>query len=127
MHAAPWQQHLINSVLTAFLIGAGAFLYSHFTTDPEHAVTQQTVKQHEETIELLTQSVAKQSISVTGLAIDRAVSALKEASKVKAQVEADNADSPPDEWTDIDRQLYLGALAQIKSAEERLGLTESEP
>jgi len=133
-HTQPWQQHVINTVLTAFLLGSGAFLYGHFTTDPEHNTTivevkrQQTVdEQHDETITLLTQAVAQQSVSVKGLAIDRAATVLEDSLKLKAEIELAHVGTPVEQWSEAEQERYLTALAQIKSAKERLGLSDFAP
>lgn len=122
-------ERLVTPALTAALLGAGIFIVDYLVVEPELEKTNIAVEaqaktdiQHSETIALLTQSVAQQNVSLTGLGIDRAVKALKEASAVKAQLEADHRGQDIAEWDDLERQLYLGSLAQIKSAEERLGL-----
>jgi len=122
-------ERLITPAVTAGLLGVGIFVVDYLVVEPELEKTNMAVEaqaktdlQHDETIALLTQSVAQQNVSLTGLGIDRAVKALKEASAVKHQLEADHRGVDITEWTDLDRQLYLGSLAQIKSAEERLGL-----
>ena len=124
-------ERFITPAATAALLGAGIFVVDYLVVEPELEKTNLAVEaqaktdiQHDETIALLTQSVAQQNISLTGLGIDRAVVALKEASAIKAQLETDNRGVRVEEWTELDRQLYLGAMAQIKSAEQRLGLQE---
>jgi len=116
------KERVLNAVITAGILGALIFAVDYVTTDPEIAPTIQTVKQHDETIALLTQSVAQANTSVTGLAVDRAVKALKEAAGQKATLETKYQGVPVGEWPEIDRQLYLAAMAQLKSAEKRLGL-----
>jgi hypothetical protein len=123
------KERVLNAALTAAIIGAGIFVVDYVTTDPEHEETILRVKQHEErlnqgdeTIALLTQSVAQQAISVTGLAVDRAVTALSEATKTVVELERDHGRKPLDDWPEADRQLYLAAKAQLASAEIRLGL-----
>lgn len=123
------KERVLNAALTAAIIGAGIFVIDYVTTDPEHEETKLRVKQHEErlnqgdeTIALLTQSVAQQAISVTGLAVDRAVTALSEATKTVVELERDHGRKALDDWPEADRQLYLAAKTQLASAEIRLGL-----
>lgn len=127
-------ERAINALLTATIIGAGVFIIDYVTTDPEHALTQQRVQEHEErldqgdtTIALLTQSVATQTMSVTALAFDRAVLALKEGTKTMLELERVHGRLPLDRWPEADRQLYITSKAQIENAEMRIGMDPVAP
>lgn len=123
------KERVVNAAITACIIGAGIFIIDYVTVDPEHEETKLRVEQHEErlnqgdeTIALLTQSVAQQTISITGLAVDRAVTALSEATKTIVELEREHGAKPLTEWPEADRQLYVAAKAQLTSAEQRLGI-----
>ena len=127
-------ERVVNAGLTAMIIGAGIFIIDYVTTDPEHAETKLRVEQHEErlnqgdqTIALLTQSVATQTMSITGLAFDRAVIALKEGTKSILELERTHGRKPLEQWPEIDRQLYITSQAQVENAEMRIGMDPVAP
>jgi len=128
------KERVLNAAITAAIIGAGIFVIDYVTTDPEHEQTKLRVEQHEErlnqgdeTIALLTQSVATQTMSITGLAFDRAVIALKEGTKTVLELERTHGRKALDEWPEIDRQLYITSKAQVENAEMRIGMDPVAP
>ncbi len=115
-------ERFTTPVLTAVALGVIYFAYDWLVVEPEHAQTVRTVEQHEELLNLLSQSVAQQSKSITSLATDRAGAVYGGASRAIEQLEADNIDKPFDDWSVQDQRLYEAAMTQRDDAAKRLGI-----
>jgi len=112
-------------VLTAAILGIGAGIYNHFTTDPEHQTTIERVKQTERTQALLTENVAvltksnkQQAASINSLSGDRAAGIEKSSLLELERLESKNRGRPLDDWDATDLRLYKLAEKQL----ERLNL-----
>ncbi len=115
-------ERFATPILTAVAISAIYFGFDYMTTDPEHQQTIRTVEQHEELINLLSQSVAQSATSIKSLATDRAGAVYGGASRAIEGLEEKNRGVPFAEWEVADQRLYDAAKTQLASAEERLGI-----
>lgn len=115
-------ERFIAPVVTALVIAFIYFAVDYITTDPEIEPTVRTVKQHDELIRLLSESVAQQSSSITSLSRDRAGSVYGGASRAMENMEEKYTGVPFDQWDVGDRRLYLAAETQRNDAAKRLGI-----
>jgi len=115
-------ERFATPIITAVAISAIYFGFDYLTTDPEIAPTIRTVKQHDELINLLSQSVAQQTSSIKSLATDRAGAVYGGATAAIERLEAANAGKPFDQWSVTDQRLYEAAETQLADAEKRLGI-----
>ena len=117
-------ERFATPAITAALIGVGAFVWNILVTEPELAPVVRTVEQHEELINLLSQSVAQSSASIKSLATDRAGAVYGGATTAIARLEQKNRGQPFSAWDVEDQRLYDAAKTQLASAEQRLGISQ---
>ncbi len=120
-HKLPaWQQHLINTILTAFLLGAGAFIYDFVTVDPEHAVSQRRIDVLEGLAAQNTISNNQSATTVTELGLDRALPSLKGALSLQVDLKANYESDDISTWSEEDQELFRAAEVVAASARARL-------
>lgn len=115
-------ERFATPLITAVAISAIYFGFDYLVVEPEHQQTIRTVEQHEELINLLSQSVAQSATSIKGLATDRAGAVYGGATSAIARLEEQNRGKPFVEWDVEDQRLYDAAKTQLESAEQRLGI-----
>ena len=115
-------ERFATPLITAVAISAIYFGFDYLVVEPEHQQTIRTVEQHEELINLLSQSVAQSSASIKSLATDRAGAVYGGATSAIARLEEQNRGKPFAEWDVEDQRLYEAAKTQLESAEQRLGI-----
>ena len=115
-------ERITTPILTAVGLSIIYFGYGWLVVEPEHEETKRRVEVQERLVELLTESVAQSSKSITQLATDRAGAVYGGSTAAIARLEQSNRGKPFDEWDTEDQRLYEAAKTQLRSAEERLGI-----